>query len=157
MVQAHLDARRPRALADKPVDWKRSPALACFLAWLVPGLGHLFQGRRARGVMVFVLLVGLLVLGTVLADGTNLSRERHFYYWGGQFMAGLPAALLELVHGHAPVREFVPYGEAGLVMGSIAGMLNILAMLDVYGHGEEGYLRPRKRPAAAGAGQEAAA
>lgn len=152
MVQAQLDARRARSAAAKPIDWKRSPALSCFLAWLVPGLGHVHQGRRARGAMVFLLLVGMLVLGTVLAEGSNLSRERHFYYWGGQFMAGLPALLLELAHGTRPVTSFIPYAEAGLVMASIAGLLNILAMLDVYAHGEEAYLHPARAEASEPAG-----
>lgn len=140
MVQAHIDARRSRSRAHEPIYLLRSPALACFLAWLVPGLGHLFQGRRRRAALLFLLLVGLLVLGTALAEGSNLSRERHFYYWGGQFMAGLPALLLEAIHGHARVTKHVPYAEAGLVMASIAGLLNILAMLDVYGYGEGRYL-----------------
>ena len=30
----------------------------------------------------------------------------------------------------------VPYAEAGLVIASVAGMLNILAMLDVFGWSE---------------------
>lgn len=144
MVQAHLDARRARTLVRAPIDWRSSPAFACFLAWLVPGLGHLFQGRRRRAAMVFFLLVGLLALGTALAEGANLSRERHFYYWGGQFMAGLPSLLIELAHGHVPVREYIVYAEAGLVIASIAGLLNILAMLDVYGFGEQRYLHPER-------------
>ena len=147
MVQAHLDARRPPRLAAVPIDWRRSPAFACFLAWLVPGLGHLWQKRPVRAALVFLVLVGLLVFGTALAQGSNLSRERHFYYWGGQFLAGLPALLLETIHGHPPVRSFIPYAEAGLVMGSIAGMLNVLAMLDVYSHGEEAYLHPERAAA----------
>lgn len=140
MVQAHLDARRKSAVARDLPGSGSSPALACFLAWLVPGLGHLHQGRKLRAAIVFVTLVGLLVLGTVLAEGANLSRERHYYYWGGQFMAGLPAIALELAHGHPPLTRHLPYAEAGLVIASIAGMLNILSLLDVYGFGEARYL-----------------
>lgn len=155
MVQAHADALRPRGLQPRTDDWRRSPATAVLLTWLVPGLGHLFQGRRARALMVFVTLVGLLVLGTVLAEGSNLSRERHYYYWGGQFLGGLPALALEALHGHARVRAVVPYSEAGLVMGAVAGLLNVLAMLDVYGYGESRYVQP-ERPAAAPAGEAGA-
>ncbi|MDP6409355.1 MAG: hypothetical protein QGI46_08260 [Planctomycetota bacterium] len=133
MVQANLDARRPRT--ERPS--LRSPALAVLLAWLVPGLGHLVQGRRLRGAMVFLMLVGMLTLGTALAHGANLSREMHFFYWGGQFMAGLPAMVLEGLHGDQRVQSFIPYAEAGLVIASVGGMLNVMAMLDVFGYSED--------------------
>lgn len=149
MVQAHLDARRKSVVARELPGLRSSPALDCFLAWLVPGLGHLHQGRKLRAGIVFATLVGLLVLGTLLAEGSNLSRERHYYYWGGQFMAGLPAIALELAHGHAPLTRHLPYAEAGLVIASIAGMLNILSLLDVYGFGEARYLGKQETAPAA--------
>lgn len=111
------------------------PASHVLAGWLVPGLGHLLQGRRLRAAIVFVLLVGLLVLGTVLAEGSNLDRERHFYYWSGQFMAGGPALLLEVLHGHARVTHDIAYADAGLVFGCLAGLLNILCLLDVQAFG----------------------
>ncbi|MCB9916235.1 MAG: hypothetical protein H6828_13990 [Planctomycetes bacterium] len=132
MSQAHFDARLPRGVRSMP----GSPAFAALLTWLLPGAGHLYQGRKLRGALVFVTIVGLVALGTVLAEGSNLSRERHYYYWGGQFLAGLPGLVMELVHGHAPLAKHVVYGEAGLVLASVGGLLNILAMLDVYRWGE---------------------
>ena len=87
--------------------------------------------------MVAVLLIGFFVLGTLLAEGTNLSRERHFYYWGGQFFLGLPAALTELVSGHHPVTREIPLMDVGLLFASLAGLLNVLAMLDVYAWGDD--------------------
>jgi hypothetical protein len=133
MVRAHVDAR---LAPGRRVRLAEHPAMLALLAWLVPGLGHLAQGRRKRGLVVLVLLVGLLVLGTLLADGSNLDRERHFYYWGGQFLTGLPAMGLEALHGHARLAAEVPYVDAGLVFASLAGLLNVLAMLDVYGWAE---------------------
>jgi len=132
MVRAHVDAR----IAVPAEQRVRRPSIAILAGWLVPGLGHVLLGRRARGVFVFAALVGLFVLGTVLAEGSNLDRERHFYYWAGQFMLGLPALLAEVVHGHARVSSDIAYADAGVVFGSLAGLLNILALLDVYGQGE---------------------
>lgn len=127
-AQAHHDARRPRGTGYSV----QSPGVVAALAWFVPGLGHLVQGRRLRALLVFLAVVGLLVLGSQLADGANLSRERHFYYWGGQFIAGLPALVLEFSSGHPPITGDIPYAEGGLVIAAIGGLLNILAMLDVY-------------------------
>lgn len=146
MCHAHFEAR----LSKEVHAGRRSPALAVLLAWLVPGLGHLYQGRKLRAVLVFVCLVGLLVLGTFLAETSNLSRERHYYYWGGQVMAGAPALLLQALWGARAVTSHVPYAEAGLVIASVGGMLNILAMLDVFGWSERAWSgEGQEEPAAA--------
>ncbi len=132
MVKANLDAR------TTALERRRgpSPALQVGLAWLVPGLGHFHQGRVRRALVVFVLLVGLFAVGTLLSDFSNLSRERHFYYWGGQFLLGLPAIVVEVVSGRPPVTGEIPFVDAGLTFACIAGLLNVMAMLDVYRYAE---------------------
>jgi hypothetical protein len=136
MAQAHLDARRAdvrRAGAAPAGTARRLPAGLCAAAaWLLPGLGHWLQGRRLRAAVVCALLVGLLALGTWLAEGSNLSRERHFYFWGGQFLGGLPAVALELGRSWRGVAREIRYVDVGLLFASVAGLLNILAMMDVY-------------------------
>lgn len=132
IAHAHWCART----SVRPATWRQSAPLAVLATFALPGLGHWLQGRRQRGIVVFLLLVGLFVLGTILAEGTNLSRERHFYYWSGQFLVGLPAMLAEVVWSGARVRAEIAFVDAGLVFGCIAGLLNILAMIDVYGYAE---------------------
>jgi hypothetical protein len=106
------------------------------VAWLLPGAGHILQGRKARGLVAFVLVVALFAIGCYLAGGTNLDRTRHFYYWAGQSLLGPIAFAQEMVHGHPMMTENVEYADAGVVLASIAGMLNVLLMLDVYGYSE---------------------
>ena len=132
MTHAHLQARLRKDRTRRNLR----PALLVLAGWLLPGLGHLIQRRFARAAAVFVLLVGLFVLGTFLAAGSNLDRERHFYYWGGQFILGGPAMIAEILHGHARVTHEIPYVDAGLVMGCLAGLLNVLALLDVFAKAE---------------------
>ena len=132
MCQAHLHARVRREELQRTV----SPAVQVACAWAVPGLGHLLQGRFLRGLLVFGLLFGLFLWGTELADYSNLSRERHFYYWAGQFLVGLPAIAFEHLVGDRPVTAPIEYADVGLLFGCVAGLLNVLAMLDVYGHAE---------------------
>ena len=136
MAHAHLAARAPRALRAGA----RSPALLVAAAWAVPGLGHWLQGRRRRAAIVFVLLFGMFAWGTFLSEGSNLSRERHFYYWAGQFLVGLPAQAAELLTGRPPVTHDMPYVEVGLLISCLAGLLNVLAMLDVYAVAERRWL-----------------
>lgn len=127
MVHANLRARRP----EPAHPGAASPALLVAAAWAAPGLGHLLQGRRRRALIVLVLLVGLFVWGTWLSGGTNLSRQRHFYYWAGQFLLGLPAFAAEVVSGRPPVTRELPHVDVGLLFACMAGLLNVLAMLDV--------------------------
>jgi uncharacterized protein DUF6677 len=124
------------------------PVLLLAAAWFVPGLGHWWQGRRLRAALVFALLFGLFVAGTWLAAGTNLSRERHFYYWSGQFLLGGPAMAFELLSGHPRVTRELPWSDVGLLYACMAGLLNVLAMLDVFGVAEQRWLAP-STPAAA--------
>jgi hypothetical protein len=76
------------------VDLK-DPRLAAFLAWLLPGMGHIYQGRNGKGVLFFVCIVGTFVYGLYLGGGrvvyasvpNPLTRWQYFCQLG----VGLPA------------------------------------------------------------------
>ena len=88
------------------VDLK-DPGLAAFLAWLIPGLGHLYQGRTAKAGLFFVCIMGTFLYGLYLGsdldpdNGRDLGWGRVVYFsWrpGDQRLAylcqvgiGLPA------------------------------------------------------------------
>ena len=61
----------PEAAAEQPapevVDLKE-PALAALLGWVIPGLGHWYQGRRAKAVLFFVCIMGTFVYGVYLTS-----------------------------------------------------------------------------------------
>ncbi len=141
-AHAHLAGRSGRVAPGAG----RHPVFALMGAWLLPGLGHWMQGRRLRGLIVFALLFGLFVAGTGLAAGTNLSRERHFYYWSGQFLLGSPAFLLEGLWGRARVTGELRWVDVGLLYACMAGLLNVLAMLDVCGVAEKRWREPEATP-----------
>jgi len=46
----------------------KDPFVAGLLAWLVPGLGHIYQGRVAKGVFFFVCLMSAFVYGMYLGE-----------------------------------------------------------------------------------------
>ena len=61
MAKTSFDAS---PIAEQSVDIElRDPRLAAFLAWLVPGLGHMYQGRTGKGVLFFVCIVGTFFYG----------------------------------------------------------------------------------------------
>lgn len=154
LVHVHVSARTPRGhRAGGP-----HPALLVGLSWLVPGLGHIAQNRRLRGFVICALLVGFFAWGTWLAEGSNLSRERHFYFWSGQFLLGLPALATEFLSGRPRLTHELAYGDVGLLYACLAGLLNVLAFLDVYGVAERRWFAsPAAPPAEPAASAEVAA
>ena len=136
----------------------KDPALAAFLAWLVPGAGHLYQGRTAKGILFMTCILGTFIFGMRLGQGQVVyaqwdSHEKRWPYFC-QFPAGLvalPAIVpvsemyrapididkkkgdienTELNRRHNSLRRFF---ELGTVYTMIAGLLNILAIYDAWG------------------------
>ncbi|GAC1465862.1 MAG: hypothetical protein NVSMB9_05860 [Isosphaeraceae bacterium] len=80
---------------------------AAFLAWLFPGLGHLYQGRVGKGVLYAGCILSLFVLGFLMGEGKIVywrwvnpfhNPEKFCIYYLGQFFVGLPA-LPALIQG----------------------------------------------------------
>jgi TM2 domain-containing membrane protein YozV len=134
LSSAHLGARR----AEPCLGPGPSPSVAVGASLILPGLGQFLQGRRGRGILIAVLLVSLFTVGCCMGDGANLDRERHFYYWAGQFMLGLPAVVTEFAFGHPRLSFEIIYADGGVVLGCVAGMLNVLVMLDAFHYAEHG-------------------
>jgi hypothetical protein len=80
------------------VDLK-DPRVAAFLAWLVPGLGHVYQGRIGKGILFAVCIIGTFVFGLVIGEGkvvyaADVAPSRQFFtrwQYICQLGAGLPA------------------------------------------------------------------
>ncbi len=85
----------------------RNPAVAALLAWLIPGLGHYYQGRKGKAVLYGVCILGLYFIGLLMGEGKIVywrwvnplnNPEKFCVYYLGQFFVGLPA-LPALVQG----------------------------------------------------------
>jgi hypothetical protein len=91
--------------------------LAAFLAWLVPGLGHLYQRRTAKAILYATCILGLYFVGFTLGEAKIVywrwvnpfnNPDKFCLHYVGQFFVGLPAlpALIQstLVHyGYEPI------------------------------------------------------
>ena len=64
----------PEPSSQEPINLK-DPAMAGLLAWLIPGLGHWYQGRRAKAVLYFVAIMGLFVFGLYLGGGSYVDPD----------------------------------------------------------------------------------
>jgi hypothetical protein len=65
---------------DAPPINLKDPVMAAFLAWLIPGLGHLYQGRIAKAVLFFVCIMGLYGYGVYLGGSSELGYGRAVYF-----------------------------------------------------------------------------
>jgi hypothetical protein len=80
----------------------KDPRLAAFLAWLVPGLGHLYQRRTGKGILFFVCIVGTFLYGLYLGDGrvvyasTPILARWQYFCQVGVGLPALPAVLQKL-------------------------------------------------------------
>jgi len=112
----------------------RSPVAALVLAWIFPGAGHAYAGQRGKAVLFAVLITGLLVAGFAMGRGTNLLPNE--WWFAPQLGAGGPAALLTPLSQYLAVRRPVdwasPVREIGTLYTAIAGLLNLLVMMDAY-------------------------
>jgi hypothetical protein len=140
----------------------RDPWLAAFLAWLIPGLGHFYQRRWAKGVLFFVCILGTFLYGLAIGDGKVVyasfrpqDRRLQFLCQAGVGLPAMPALVqsMRVRQGKQPWGTFMappklgPNGgelhiwqkelhrafELGTVFTMIAGLLNILAIYDAWG------------------------
>lgn len=117
------------------VEPKRSPVVAMILAWLVPGLGHFYLGRRRTAVafaliVLLTFLAGLSFQGRLytIEDGQPLTILATFAVYGAGLLNLVARGLLENPGGTilAPTFE---YGCAYLLT---AGLMNLLLVLDAH-------------------------
>ncbi|HKB80716.1 MAG TPA: DUF6677 family protein [Thermoanaerobaculia bacterium] len=108
---------------------------AIVLAFLLPGAGHFYLGKRARAIGFFCVIVFLFVVG--------LSIDGELYTWarsGGSFLrvlaslgsmgSGVLYFIAALLGFHGDMTSITyEYGSAFTVT---AGLMNLLLMLDVY-------------------------
>lgn len=90
----------------------KDPLLAAALAWLLPGAGHWYQGRRSKAILFFVCIWGTFIYGLYLGEGRVVyasmrPEDRRLQYFC-QVGAGLPAlpALVQAYrvnHGSDPI------------------------------------------------------
>jgi len=108
--------------------------LLCLASWAIPGAGHLWLGRRSKGLVFLVALPLMFAIGLAI-------QGRLFPFDMSEWLVGL-AAIADvgigapyfiasaLGLGAGDVRAVTyEYGNAFLI---VAGLLNLLVVLDAY-------------------------
>jgi TM2 domain-containing membrane protein YozV len=108
--------------------------LAAALAWLLPGAGHFYLGRRRRAVAFLLLVAASLLLGCAF-DGKlwRIVANEPLSVLGTLGSMGVGPAYFVLRYGldyHGdPVAPGFEYGSAFLLT---AGLMNLLLILDAW-------------------------
>jgi len=110
-----------------------NPYLAAFLAWLIPGLGHVYVKRRRRGVAFFLLIVAAIGIGCALLG--NLYRPvanqpLSLLATLGAMGMGLPYFILRYAGYTGDI--VAPGYEYGTAFLLTAGLMNLLLVLDAW-------------------------
>lgn len=110
------------------------PALVCVVSWLVPGAGHLLQGRRQKGVIFLAALTSMFAIGLAL-DGRLAAFDFSDPLVGLAAVANLGMGIpyfiargLALGQGVVTAASY-EYANAFLI---VSGLLNMLVTIDAY-------------------------
>ncbi|MEP6593261.1 MAG: DUF6677 family protein [Acidobacteriota bacterium] len=108
--------------------------LLCLAAWAVPGAGHLWMGRRQKG-LVFLLALPAMFLCGLLMHGRIFPFDFSEPLVGlaafADLGAGAPWLLARMVDAGAGTVTAVTY-EYGNAFLIVAGLLNTLVVLDAF-------------------------
>jgi hypothetical protein len=132
MAKAVLPAGYNSPDFDEPLEIElKEPWLAALLAWMIPGLGHLYQGRTGKGLLFFICVLGTFVFGMWIGDGKVVyasTANEEPWRWPDSFDR-------DTIQPNELARwtiEQHPRYELGTVYTVIAGLLNILVICDAY-------------------------
>jgi len=117
-----------------PGEKSSVPALALLLGWLIPGAGHILLGKWVRGLLLFVAIFGMYLIGLGLAGKVftpNTGDVLDILNFAGQLGLGLLYVLARVFGWGATsiVNTLADYGTKFLV---VAGLLNIVAAVDAH-------------------------
>ncbi len=130
---------------DAEEDEPRFNLFAPILAWVAPGLGHWFLGHRRRSRLIATGIAVLYFGGLLLGGLGVIDRQQKPLWYYGQLLVGPVTPIINAWHAahyppkdptfsvnHAYARPSFSHGnEIPTLFTTVAGMLNLLAILDV--------------------------
>ena len=153
-AESRLGVWRALPRCGVPLEW--SPAmpgpnanppvpLVALAGWLVPGSGYWLLGHRKRAIVIGVCVIILFALGILVAGiavveapsvsgpGNVVGRILQKPWFLGQVMTG-PMGLISAWIGQGVADDYPVaksrLGEIGTLYTAVAGMLNLLAIID---------------------------
>lgn len=118
--------------------------VAGVLAFLVPGLGHIWLGQTRRGLLIGAGILGLFMGGLLIGGIDVVDRVTDRWWFLLQAGNGPIAFFTDMINQRMNrasttnlPRDIVAIGrvkEAGILFGALSGMLNVLVIIDAIWH-----------------------
>jgi hypothetical protein len=125
------------------------PALCAGLSWLVPGLGHVKAGQQGKGIVMGLAVVLVFALGLCFAEGHAVDRANASVWWMGQNLFGGGTLFAALVTSPWAYASAPTHLDLGVVLCTVAGLMNLVVMVDAFTIAERSALPvPLAAPAA---------
>lgn len=128
----HWELRRRRDGGRTPPVPVADPALCAGLSWLVPGLGHARAGQRDKGMLMGVAVVVVFAMGLWFSQGHAVDRANASVWWIGQNLFGGGSLFAAVVTGPWRMAGAPPQLDLGIVLCTVAGLMNLVVMVDAY-------------------------
>jgi len=126
------DLRLRRDGGETPPVPVANPALCAGLSWLVPGLGHARAGQRDKGVLMGLAVVIVFAMGLLFSHGHAVDRATYSVWWIGQNLFGGGSLFAALVTGPLRMEAAPPNLDLGVVLCTVAGLMNLVVMVDAF-------------------------
>jgi len=120
-------------MSDQAIQ-RKSWVLAVLLGMVLPGLGHVYLGRRVKALVFFICITGLFVVGWGLGEW-RIVKLGDLLFLAQMLIGALAfAASYATQNLGAPTHANVVKVafEMGMLYTLVAGFLNLLVILDAY-------------------------
>jgi len=111
---------------------KKNPLLGLIIAWLIPGAGHYYLGIKGKAVYYFILINLTFLMGLVLSNFCCIHLERFPWHYYGEIFYGGATLIVQLLTQEVKVGEFNKFLDYGTLVATVAGLLNVVVMVDFY-------------------------
>ncbi len=156
------DCYRSNVLANPQLTALTRMPIAGLLAWVIPGLGHIYLGHRTRGLVCLVTITvtfwtGVAIGGVrdivdpkertlwFIAQFLNAGNTAVGYALGHRFQTGSTPAAGESRDDPPPVPAHWASADVGVHYTGVAGLLNLLVIFDAIARAEPSLATKRKK------------
>jgi hypothetical protein len=112
--------------------------IGAVLAWLLPGLGHIFLGRYVKGIFFLVILSATYLAGLWLTNFRTVSAQDNIFYFlpnWGCFVTLLLGNILSFEKPY-PHPNLISWFDPGVLYICVVGLLNMMIVLNIFTLGE---------------------
>lgn len=122
------------------------PPTAAAISWLLPGAGHVLAGQRSKGLLLGAAVLLMFAGGLALGHGHSVDRPVFSLWWSAQSFCGIGVVFSSLVTAPTVMTSYPEMLDLGVIMCTMAGLMNMMVMTDAFAVAERGATVPQGSP-----------